>query len=224
MFLSAQTQWYTVFKDKNHKDRNSYQSWMRVGVTLKLSFLAEHSNDFRHNMPVILVNTSGPRSRPWKSHMCCWAVMTVGRRPQRTVWANPKWSQDRTALASSFLSPAPLSQLASFFSFPSTLILFILGKVLNFLTHSLKPPSPFAMWLLADLIAEHAHLSQRASLSLFPHNSEGNVGGGAKATQSHTMQQNSHGRFIESGVQRWLLSSSGRGREEREGLALYKGK
>lgn len=90
--------------------------------------------------------------------------------------------------------------------------------------HSLKPPSPFATWLLADLIAEHAHLRQRASLSLFPHNSEGNVGGGAKATQSHTMQQNSHGRFIESGVQRWLLSSSGRGREEREGLALYKGK
>lgn len=64
--------------------------------------------------------------------------------------------------------PAPLSQLASFFSFPSTLILSVLSKVLDFLAHSLKPPSPFATWLLVDLIAEHAGLTQRASLCLFP--------------------------------------------------------
>lgn len=93
-------------------------------------------------------------------------LLGEGGRGQRTVWANTKWSQDRTALASSFLSPAPLSQLASF-SFPSTLILSFLSKVLDFLAHSLKPPSPFATWLLVDLIAEHAHVTQRASLSLF---------------------------------------------------------
>jgi hypothetical protein len=41
---------YRIFKGKKHKDRTSK---VTSRVTLKHSFLAEHSNYFRHNLAVI---------------------------------------------------------------------------------------------------------------------------------------------------------------------------
>lgn len=63
MFLGAQVQGYIVFKAKLTKTHE--------GQSNLETFLAEYSSYFRHNFPVILVNTSGLWSRLWKFHMCC---------------------------------------------------------------------------------------------------------------------------------------------------------
>lgn len=51
----AKAQGNSIFKGKSHKDNNLHQSYMRVRVTWKPSFLAEYSNYFRHDMTIIFL-------------------------------------------------------------------------------------------------------------------------------------------------------------------------
>lgn len=117
--LLVQAQGYIVFKGKNPKDHNLHQSHIRVRGTLKNSFLAGHSNHFRHNMSItfhlyffklfqiffiILVNTSGSLSRPWISQMCCQSSHNPwgGEQRAENCLTSTTWSQNKMRLPRAF--------------------------------------------------------------------------------------------------------------------------